>query len=245
MAAIAAESSYDYAEWGVASALMPRKPLDEFRESLAALRRSKLAYPVLNGFVPSDIKITGPDADRPALETFVSTSMERAEEAGVRIIVFGSGGARRIPDGFDRDAAHRQIVDFCHMTALHARQHGVTVVVEPLNKSECNVLNSVTECADLVNEVSDPNIRLLVDAYHMLRDGDCWDSIVTHGALLAHAHIATIPNRFAPGAEDCDFSEFFSALVKAGYNGRISIEGKIPNPETELPAALELMKRQV
>lgn len=243
LGAIAAQASYDYGEWSVAAVLKPREPEDAFRASCAALRSAELPYPVLNGFVPGDLKITGPEVDRSALEEFVATSMARAEAAGVEIIVFGSGKARLIPDGFDRAIAHQQLVAFCRMVAPLANDHGVTVVVEPLNQSECNVLTTVAECADLVNEVAQPSIRLLVDGYHLLRDGDSYESIVTHGALLAHVHIATIPNRLAPAAEDCDFADFFDALAKANYTGRVSIEGKIHNPETELPAALAMMKK--
>ncbi len=243
LAAIAAKASYDFGEGKVSDVLMPREPEDAFRASCAARSSAALSFPVLNCFVPGDLKITGPEVDRRALEDFVATCMARAEVAGVEIIVFGSGGARRIPEGFDRRIAHDQLVAFCRMVAPLAQNHGVTVVIEPLNRSECNVLNTVSEGADLVNEVEHPGIRLLVDAYHLLRDGDSCDSIVTHGALLAHVHIATIPSRFAPAAEECDFSDFFDALAKAEYTGRVSIEGKIPNPETELPAALAMMRK--
>ena len=157
--------------------------------------------------------------------------------------MFGSGGSRCIPEGFDPGIAHEQILAFCRMVAPLAHNCGVTVVVEPLNKAECNVLNTVEECAALVNETAHPNLRLLVDAYHLLRDSDSCESIATHAALLAHVHIATIPNRLAPAAETCDFCDFFDALAKAKYTGRVSIEGTITNPETELRAALSLMRK--
>ncbi len=243
LAATAAQASYDYAEWSVTGLLRPRDSEDTFRASLDALHAASLPFPVLNCFVPGDLKITGPDVDKPRLDDYVRTTMARAEAAGVEVIVFGSGGARRVPDGFDPRAAYDQLVAFCRMVGPLAHGHGVTVVVEPLNKAECNILTSVDECARLVLEVAHPGIRLLVDAYHLLRDGDSLESIVAHGRLLAHVHIATIPNRLAPAAEDCDFSAFFAALAKAGYTGRISIEGKIPNPQVELPAALALMRK--
>ena len=100
--------------------------------------------------------------------------------------MFGSGGARRIPEGFDPKDAHDQLVRFCSMLAPIAWRHGVTVVVEPLNRQECNVLTTVKECAALVREVAQPGLRLLVDAYHLLRDNDSCDDIATHGDLLAH-----------------------------------------------------------
>ena len=167
----------------------------------------------------------------------------RAGQAGVEVIVFGSGGARQIPDGFDAREAHAQLVRFCSLVAPIARHHGVTVVVEPLNRRECNVLTTVGECAALVREVAHPGLRLLVDAFHFLRDNDSIEDLVANADLLAHVHVATTANRLAPGAEPCDLKAFFKALARGGYNGRVSIEGSIPNPAKELPAALALLRQ--
>ncbi len=242
-AMIAARAGCDFVELSVAELLKPLAPEQAFLESLAAMQTAGIPCPAVNGFVPANLKITGPAVDSPALRSYVATAAARAERAGVRIIVFGSGGARRIPDGFDRQAAQAQLAAFCRMAAPLARDHGVTIVVEPLNKAECNVLTTIAECAALVAEADDPAIRLMVDAYHLLRDGDDFADIVAHGNLLAHAHIATVPGRRPPGAEPCDFSRFFHALAEAHYTGRISIEGKLANPAEELPAALALMRQ--
>ncbi len=242
LAAIAAQSSFDYVECSVPALLMPREPEEVFRASLEAVQKAAIPCPVLNLFIPGDLKIVGADVDTKALEAYVRTSMVRAEDVGVEVIVFGSGGARRIPEGFDPHLAHAQLLAFCRMVAPLANDHGVTVVVEPLNLAECNVLTSVKECAELVQEVAHPGLRLLVDAYHLMRDGDSYEDIVRYGDLLVHAHIATVPTRLAPGAEVCDFSRFFQALADANYTKRLSIEGKITNPETELPAALSAMR---
>ena len=243
VAACAAQAAFDFAEWSVGALLKPREPQHEFLAALEEVRAAKLPYPVLNCFVPGDLKITGPHVNDSELRKYVTTAFERAELARVEVIVFGSGGARRIPEGFDPKDAHDQLVRFCSMLAPIAWRHGVTVVVEPLNRQECNVLTTVKECAALVREVAQPGLRLLVDAYHLLRDNDSHEDIVAHGDLLAHVHIATVPNRLAPGAEPCDFAPFFAALAKAGYNGRVSIEGTIPDAEKDLTTALSLMSR--
>lgn len=239
---IAARASYDYAEWSVSGLLKPLDSEEAFREALAQARAVGIPFPVVNGFIPTRMKITGPEVDPSSLESYVGTAMIRAEEAGVEVVVFGSGGARRIPDGFDADRAHEQLVRFAGMAGRIAAEHGVTVVVEPLNLAECNVLNTVAECADLVNEVDHPGLRLLVDAYHLLKDNDRCEDVAANGPLLRHVHIATVPNRRAPGAEECDFIPFFQALATAGYSGRISIEGSLPDPETDLPRALGVLQ---
>ena len=242
VAATARRTTYDYMEWSVAELLKPLESDDIFRAGLDAVRNACIRYPVANCFVPGHMKITGAEVDISALGAFVAKTMQRAEQADVEVIVLGSGEARRIPQGFDPKLAHDQLITFCAMVAPLAQDHGVTVVIEPLNQQECNVLNTVDECAALVNDVGSPAIRLLVDAYHLMRDNDAYESIVTHGALLAHAHIATTPHRCAPAAEPCDFRDFFAALAKARYTGRLSIEGSIEDAETELPAALAMMR---
>jgi len=238
---VAAEAGYDYFEWSVGALLKPRESKEAFHESLEAVRNAPLPCPVLNCFIPEDLKITGPDADLRALEQYATVTLRRAEEAGVEVIVFGSGGSRRIPDGFDRQAALRQIVDFCRMLAPIARRYGVTVAIEPLNRADCNVLNTVGECAAIVREVDHPSLRLLVDSYHWAKDNDSLQDIATHGDLLSHVHIATVPNRLPPGAERCELAPFFEALREAGYHGRASIEAKIPDPMHDLTIALFIM----
>jgi hypothetical protein len=80
-------------------------------------RRARLPCPVVNCFVPGDLKITGPDADESRLEQYVSTALDRAREARVDTIVFGSGAARYIPDKTDRAHARSRIIRFCGMAA--------------------------------------------------------------------------------------------------------------------------------
>lgn len=242
VAAMALRAFYDFVEGAVDKVLMPQQSLETFRAALAERRAAGVNYPVVNCFIPADRKITGPEADLEALRAFVEVVLLRAEEAGADTIVFGSGGARKVPEGFDGRVAWEQLVAFCSMVAPIAADHGVTVVVEPLNQAECNVLTTIAETASLVREVSHPSLRLLVDAYHLMKDGDRFEDIVAHADLLAHAHIATVPNRRAPGAEDCDFTGFFAALHAAGYCGRLSVESRITDPDKELPQALSVMR---
>jgi len=236
-----ADAGFDYVELGVPTLLKPRESRAAFGETLAALRAGPLPCPVLNNFVPGDLdlKITGPDADLVALRAYVATVFERAEEAGVRVIVFGSSVARSVPDGFDRAEAFDQVVAFCRMVGPLAEARAVTVVVEPL--SDCNFLRTVDEAADVVRATDHPAVRLLVDAYHWAVLGDSADAIVSNGPLLRHVHLATFANRLPPGAEPCDLGPFFDALRRAGYDGRVSVESS-HTPTSDFARELALMK---
>jgi sugar phosphate isomerase/epimerase len=233
---------FAFMESTVAALLKPREDESAFHAALAAFRAAGMPCPALNCFLPGDLKVTGPAADPAALEAYVTVALRRAEEAGVQTIVFGSGGARAVPEGFDRGRAREQIVAFCRMLGPIAARHGVTIVVEPLYKKACNILNTVGESAALVREVNHPAIRLLADSFHVLWDGDCLEDIVAHGDLLRHVHVATAPGRRAPGTDECDLGPFFRALARAGYNWRVSIEANLPEPDKDLVLSLAAMK---
>jgi sugar phosphate isomerase/epimerase len=169
---IADRAGYAYLECPVGAFLKPREDEPAFLDSLNSFRTAGLTVPALNCFLPADLKVTGPDSDPAALEKYVTTAFRRAGKACVNVIVFGSGGARQIPEGFDRKAAHDQIVRFCRMCARSAGENGVTLAVEPLSKSDCNVINTVAEAVEIVREVDHPAVRFLVDAYHFFRNSD-------------------------------------------------------------------------
>jgi sugar phosphate isomerase/epimerase len=235
-------AGYSYIECPVGTFLKPREDEPAFIDSLNRLRTTGTSAPALNCFLPADLKVTGPDADPTAQEKYATTAFRRAEKACVKVIVFGSGGARHIPDGFDRKTAHDQIVRFCRMCARSAGEHGVTLAVEPLSRADCNVIHTVAEAVAIVREVDHPAVQFLVDAYHFFRNGDSLEDIVANAPLLAHVHVATLKHRLAPGTEECsELKSFFATLKKAGYKGRVSIEAGLKDPATELPRAFALM----
>ncbi len=242
-APLLAQAGYDYVEINVVRDLQPQLEQGEVAERLAAIQSCALPTPVACIFLPGSFKLTGPEVDEAILEAYVRTAFARAEQTGVEIVVFGSGGARRIPDAFDHAQAWAQLVRFGRMIGPIAVDHGVTVAVEPLRHAECNVLNTVAESAQYVRDVDHPGVRLLVDAYHWAQNGEPAQSIIDAGPLLVHAHIATYENRLPPGQEECDFQPFFDALGAAGYGGRLSIEAQWEIDERSALAARTALRR--
>ncbi len=219
-----AEAGFDYVELNTVVFLKPAEDEAAFRPVFERIQKSALPCLAANCFMPARLKIVGPHADPDALAHYVETACERAHRVGIETIVFGAGGSRAIPEGFDRQRAQAQLLNFGRLLGDVAGRHGVTIAVEPLNKGETNVWNAVKDCADYVRQVNHPHVRLLVDAYHWALEQDSVEDIVAAGPLLCHTHIATYKTRVAPGAEPCDFVPFFRALKDAGYDGRMSIE---------------------
>jgi sugar phosphate isomerase/epimerase len=180
---------------------------------------------VFNVFIPGDLKITGNSVNTQALMKHVEITTRRAASLGAEIIVFGSGGARNIPEGFSRTQAFEQLGFFCAMAADIASQHNITIVIEPLTATVCNIITSVAEGAELVEQVSHPNLALLADLYHMEVDNEPWANIIENAPVLKHIHLP-VPELDILTTEKRPFNHelFIQTLKKTGYDGRISIE---------------------
>lgn len=191
----------------------------------ARVRSAALPVPAANCLVPADLKIAGPTADLSRLRGYMGNVIRRAARCGTRTLVFGSGGARNVPDGFDRQQARRQIVEFVRAAAPVAAENGVTLVCEPLNRGECNIINSVAEAMEYVREVNHPAFQCLVDSYHFWLEDEPLANLREAMPWIKHVHVADKDGRVAPGQSGkSDYVPFFAVLKSGGYDGRISVE---------------------
>ncbi len=244
-AAAVKNAGADYVEESVQGFLVPDRPDGEFREKAAAAAGSPLPVPACNSFLPASLRSVGPEARPDEIAAYAGAAFRRAREIGITTVVFGSSGSRSVPDGFDRAEARRQFVGLLRRLGPIAAANGVVVAVEPLNRDECNFINTVAEGAAVVREAGHPNIRLLADIYHMLRENEDPDALVEAGPLLRHVHIAEKDRRTPPGVAGDDFRPYLLALRQAGYAGAISIECRWDDLAAQLPAALRALKEQL
>ena len=237
-------AGYDYLEIDVSSFLAPGKNDSTFLTNLEQMKQLNVKIISCINFIPGDMKITGPETRHDEILAWAEIAFRRAQMAGIQRIVFGSGTARRIPEGFSKQEATQQFINLCKRMAPLAQKYGVTVVVEPLNTGETNFINSLAEGAAIVKDVNHPNILLLCDIYHMMRDSEPAGEIVKYSELIRHCHIAEKETRSAPGTAGDNFRPYFDALKQINYQGCISIEGRWDDFEKRLAPALQYMKQQ-
>ena len=237
---------YDFIEGGVGGTFKPTMPDAEYEAELAKLKQSALPFRSCNGFIPSTYRLTGPETTHDTALEYAVTACRRADLLGVPCIVFGSGGARKLPDGFDASKGREQFIDFCSKLGDRIQDLKVTIVLEPLNKGETNLLNSVTEGIAYVDAIDRPRIQLLADFYHMMKEDEGPDAIRKAGARIRHCHIAELEGRKAPGTKGEDLSGYFKALRDIGYKGGVSCECGWPkeNVEDAWKKALATMRQQ-
>ncbi len=189
------------------------------------LAHAVLPVPASNALLPPDLKVCGPEADPAKLRAYMTKILQRAEQIGMKTIVFGSGVARTVPDGFDRDRARRQILDFVKVAADIAAGHGVVLVAEHLNRGECNIINSVSEALGYVKELNHPNFQCLVDSYHFWLEDEPLESLRAAMPWIRHVHLADTEGRVPSGESGRhNYPAFFGILKEAGYDRLIAVE---------------------
>jgi len=240
--AAAKAAGFDYVE--LATTEIAALSDEEFEHARSVVTEIGLPTPASNLFLPATLKVTGPEIDVDRQVAYVTKAFDRVARLGVDTVVFGSGGARRVPDGFARDAAFRQLVEFGRRVAPLARARGVTVAVEPLRREETNIINSAAEGLELVEAVADANFQLMVDFYHLASEHEDPRIIVRARAHLRHLHMANPAGRVFPRtADEFDYAPFFANLRAIEYHRRVSIEASTTDLQADAPRAIELLRR--
>lgn len=250
-AAVVKELGFDFLEVNVQAVL--RGQDDDTTWSKSAPDPAKLPLPIeaANCLVPGSLPIVGPARDLEALTRYMRNVAHRARQLGLKVLVFGSGGARKKPDGFSASHAAAQLAEFTRMAGACCGEQGVTVVIEHLHRGETNTINRLSQARSLCDEVNDPAVAMLVDSYHYGLEKEKDDDLLELGDRIVHVHVAEVVDRIQPGghgddAEKAfDFEHFFSLLHKLGYNSRVSIEAGWKPSLQEAGAATAAFLREV
>ena len=236
-------AGYDYVELPLAEMMQLSEPA--FGALQDALEKHGVRCEACNNFFPKTMRLTGAQAD-PMGETldYVERALARAEGLGVRKVVFGSGGAKQAPAGYPIEKGYLQVVELLRAIGPIAKKHGVTVVIEPLRRAECNLINSFEEGCRLADDADDPQVKVLADYYHMSEENEPAEHVARLApGHLAHLHFANPDGRVYPHDGDGhDYSAFVRAVRSAGYADTMSCEAYSDNYERDAARTLAFLR---
>lgn len=215
---------FDYLE-PPAAAIAAMSDVD-FHAFKSRVLASRLRCPSFNSFIRT-LRVVGEDVQQQALQPYLTLCLSRCRELGGEIMVWGSAGSRNVPDGFSRQRARKQIIDFLRLAGDAARSYRFVIAIEALRHQESNIINTSAEALRLVHEVSHPNVRMIVDYYHMRVENEDPEIIWRARREIVHFHFANPQGRRWPRSadEDPEYARFFELVKKIGFRGGISIEG--------------------
>ncbi len=201
------------------------------------VRKHRLAVPALGtgqAWGEEGLSFTDPDpAIRRAAVERVKSHIPVAERFGAVVIIGLLRG--KIRPGVSREQAMTWLVEALRECATAAAAAGVRLALEPINRYETDLINTVDEGLALIERVGADNFGLLLDTFHMnIEEPSIEASIRKAGDRIFHFHVAD-SNRWYPGAGHLDFRRILQALAETGYRGFVSGEF-LPRPDVETAA---------
>ena len=221
----AEQFGFDYFEPAVAA--LAALSEDAFADFARRVANSKLRCECFNSFIRT-LMVVGPSVDNDALKAYMNSALDRCRKLGATIVVWGSAGSRNVPEGYSREKAWQQIVSFLRMAGPIAKARDIVVAIEPLRQQESNIINTGGEAYRLVREVDHPNVKMIIDYYHLASEHEDPKILETARDAIVHLHFANPAGRVWPKdpAEDPGYAPFFAMVKKTGFRGGLSIEGK-------------------
>ncbi|MEB2784037.1 sugar phosphate isomerase/epimerase family protein [Algoriphagus persicinus] len=201
--------------------------LDKYSLKLAAVGTG--AGKVIHG-----LTLTDPDSEiRKKAISFISDMIDFGAAFGAPAII-GSMQGNVLP-GKDREETMSWLAEGLNQLGIHAESKGVTLIYEPLNRYETNLLNTIEAGSEFLDSLETKSVKLLADLFHMnIEEGNLEESILNWGKSIGHVHFAD-SNRRPMGFGHTPMKGIAEALKTIGYLGYASAEA-FPYPDPDAAA---------
>ena len=137
----------------------------------------------------------------------------------------------------ERAAALEQLARNLGDAVDYAGERGVRLGIEPLNRFETSLVNTVAQGVEIVDAVGSPACGVALDTFHMnIEEKDPAAAVRAAGDRIVHVQ-ACGNDRGAPGSGYFDWSALRDALADVGYRGAWCIESFTPDNATIARAA--------
>jgi D-psicose/D-tagatose/L-ribulose 3-epimerase len=166
-------------------------------------------------------------ATRRATVDYLRRCVEIAAAVGARVVAgpmyAPTGRCWRVDPG-ERARLLARVADGLRPVAEHAGSVGVRLALEPLNRYETSLVNTVEQALELIGRVDLPSLGLCLDTFHLhIEEKD--PAAATRAARGHVAHVqACGTDRGTPGSDQFGWDTFLDALDDAGYAGPLCIE---------------------
>lgn len=206
--------------------------------------RTGLAIGICGAFGP-DRDVSAPDADRREIGIgYLTGCVDLAQAVGSPHVagpMYAPTGQTRLLEPAERAAQRRRAAESLRRVADHAGERGVRLAIEPLNRFETDLVNTVDQALELVDFIDRDNVGLLVDTFHMnIEEKSIGDAVRLAGDRIFHVQVAE-NDRGAPGTGHVPWAEFFTALDDIEYQGQVVVESFLPTVK-EIARAVSLWR---
>ncbi|MDQ0728870.1 sugar phosphate isomerase/epimerase [Microbacterium sp. W4I20] len=165
--------------------------------------------------------------DVAATQQYLRACLSAARVLGSAVVAgpfYAPTGVTWRMDADERAAVVAELRDNLAPLAAEAADAGITLAIEPLNRYETSILNTVEQSLDAVEPLLGAGVGLALDTYHLnIEEKKPADAIRAAGSAIAHVQVCG-SDRGAVGDDHTDWPEILRALDDAGYRGPLGLE---------------------
>lgn len=148
-----------------------------------------------------------------------------AEQLGCRTIIATVGNTY---DDETYEITRRRVVRHVAAVCRVAEDHGLTLVLEPLNTLVDHHgywMTRMSQAVDIVQEVDSPAAKILMDLYHQqVTEGNLISNLTAYIDAIGHFHTAGVPGRHELVGGEQDYGAILRAIDATGYRGYVGLE---------------------
>ena len=241
----AAALGYDYVEIPLEG--LAALPEPDFRAFTDYVQGRGIAVAACSRMLPEDLPITGQNVSATKLHGYLNHALRRAQRLGVKVAVLDAAKSRAVPRDEDYPFAWRQLGNFLRLAQGHARDCGITVAIEPLRRSECDLMNSVGEAALITGLLQLENVGVAAHTGSMAMVSEAPGALRRAAPLLRHVHVENALTRALPAPNDGeDYARLLATLADIGYAGGVTLCGHIGERfDKDAKAALDWIRKEM
>lgn len=142
--------------------------------------------------------------------------------------MYSAVGKARMVSPEQRKVEWQRAVENLKKVCGMASSRGLQIALEPLNRFESDLINTVDDVARLIKDIDHPAAKIMIDGFHMnIDERNIEDAIITAGDNLIHVQVSE-NYRGTPGTGQTRWDEYRKGLEKINYKGAVTIESFTP-----------------
>src|SRR5215217_2522238 len=136
------------------------------------------------------------------------------------------------------------LLDAFGQLAAHAEAEGVIIALEPLNRYENHMINTLSDAQRICEQIGSPHLGIAADTYHMnIEEDDPPKALIEAGPWIQHVQVSD-SNRLEPGAGHIDWPVILDALWAIGYDKELAFECRLSGDADEvLPVSVRRIRQ--
>jgi D-psicose/D-tagatose/L-ribulose 3-epimerase len=173
---------------------------------------------------PAQADPTGDDEEtRNNAHEYLKERIRLASEIGSSVlsgIIYSTPGRRVMP----AEAHWERAATVLREAARFARDLGVTLGIETVNRYESFLINTADQALRLREMIGEPNVGVHLDSFHLnIEEESLYEATAKAAPYLCHFHLCE-SHRGEVGTGLVNFDDIFQALAEAGYSGMVGLE---------------------